>query len=387
MDREEEIFPRARRAEVYHGLQRASKVGPLQITPLARASGDEPAGHRRRPGRRCYNPAVPPGLSASEWDAFLSDLPEAHLLQTAAWGELKARFGWAVERLRLGDCGVQVLFRRLPLGLTLAYIPKGPVGDWLPTLLPALDALCRSRRAFALKVEPDAPEVSGLAAALSAHGFLPSRHSVQPRRTLIVDLSGSEDDVLARMHQKTRYNIGLAARKGVTVRAWDDVAGFAAMLQETGTRDRFSPHISDYYRSAYDLFHPSGAVELLVAEAEGKPLAGLMVFARGERAWYFYGASTSQERPRMPTYLLQWEAMRWAQSRGCTLYDLWGIPDADLERLETEFASRSDGLWGVYRFKRGFGGTLVRTAGTWDRPYNRLLYQAYKLAAARMTAE
>ena len=126
-----------------------------------------------------------------------------------------------------------------------------------------------SRRAFALKVEPDAPEDSGLAAALCAHGFLPSRHSVQPRRTLIVDLSGSEDDVLARMHQKTRYNIGLAARKGVTVRAWDDVAGFATMLQETGTRDRFSPHISDYYRSAYDLFHHSGAVRTAGGRGRG----------------------------------------------------------------------------------------------------------------------
>ena len=95
-----------------------------------------------------------------------------------------------------------------------------------------------------------------------------------------------------------------------------------------------------------------------MAEYEGRPLAGLMVFARGSRSWYFYGASNDEERNRMPTYLLQWEAMRWAKARGCSEYDLWGIPDADEEALEAGFASRSDGLWGVYRFKRGFGGTI-----------------------------
>lgn len=325
-----------------------------------------------------------PELSASEWDAFLSDHPRAHLLQTAAWGDLKGRFGWKVERLQVGDCGAQVLFRRLPLGLTLAYVPKGPVGNWIPTLLPDLDALCRRRRTFALKVEPDSTEDPDMAAALSAHGLLPSPHTVQPRRTLIVDLSGNEEDVLCRMHQKTRYNIGLAIRKGVTVHPWDDVAAFSSMLQDTGARDRFSPHVPDYYRYAYNLFRGSGAGELLVAEVTGKALAALMVFARGTRAWYLYGASAGHERQRMPTYLLQWEAMRWARSRGCQQYDLWGVPDADFGQLEDEFASRSDGLWGVYRFKRGFGGTLVRSAGAWDRPYNALLYRVYRLAAARL---
>jgi lipid II:glycine glycyltransferase (peptidoglycan interpeptide bridge formation enzyme) len=102
-----------------------------------------------------------------------------------------------------------------------------------------------------------------------------------------------------------------------------------------------------------------------------------MAFARGRRAWYVYGASNDQERNRMPTYLLQWEAIRWAKSHGCTGYDLWGVPDEDEAKLEAEFESRHDGLWGVYRFKRGFGGKLKRAAQALDRVYNLLLYKLY----------
>jgi peptidoglycan pentaglycine glycine transferase (the first glycine) len=330
---------------------------------------------------------VSPRVSASDWEAFLSSQPQAHLLQTAAWGELKSRFGWRVERVLVGAGGAQVLFRRLPLGLTLAYIPKGPVGDWLPGLLPDLDALCREWRAFALKIEPDLAADAKLVPALRSQGFRPSRHTVQPPRTLVVDLRSTEEAILARMLQKTRYNIGLAVRKGVSVRVWDDLEGFCRMMQTTAERDRFGSHTPAYYRLAYDLFHELDACEMLVAEAEGEPLAAAMVFARGPRAWYFYGASSDRERNRMPTYLLQWQAMRWARARGCASYDLWGVPDAERDRLEAHFASRSDGLWGVYRFKRGFGGELVRSAGAWDRPYNTLLYALYRLLIARRSRE
>ena len=328
-----------------------------------------------------------PRASASDWEAFLASRPEAHLLQTAAWGELKSQFGWQVERAVVGDCGAQVLFRRLPLGLTLAYIPKGPVGDWLPGLLPDLDSLCRERRAFALKIEPDLPAGASLEAELRSRGFRPSRHAVQPPRTLVIDLRGTEEVILARMLQKTRYNIGLAVRKGVSVRVWDDLDGFCRMMQVTAARDRFGSHTPAYYRLAYDLFHGSDTCEMLVAEAEGQPLAAVMIFARGPRAWYFYGASSDRERNRMPTYLLQWQAMCWARARGCTSYDLWGVPDADRDQLEAQFTSRSDGLWGVYRFKRGFGGELVRSTGAWDRPYNGPLYALYRFLIARRTSE
>jgi len=274
----------------------------------------------------------------------------------------------------VGDAGAQVLFRRLPLGFTLAYLPKGPVGaDWT-ALWPAVDVLCRQRRAAFLKVEPDLWEED---APAPPPGFRASEHAIQPRRTLVVDLSGDEDAILMRMAQKTRYNIRLARRKGVVVRATGDVAAFYDLMQVTGERDRFGVHSLEYYRRAYELFSPREECVILLAEYEHQPLAALMAFARGKRAWYFYGASSNEHRNRMPTYLLQWEAMRWAKARGCVEYDLWGVPDADYETLEAEFTHRKGGLWGVYRFKRGFGGRLCR-AMVWDRVYLPPLYLFYR---------
>jgi lipid II:glycine glycyltransferase (peptidoglycan interpeptide bridge formation enzyme) len=316
--------------------------------------------------------------SPDDWEIFLKDHPNAHLLQTTSWGELKAAFGWRVSRVRKGAIGAQVLFRRLPLGLTLAYIPEGPVGDWCPDLLPSLDALCREARAFALKVEPDVAETPHLTNHLLACGFISSPQGVQPRRTLIVDLSGSEEEVLSRMHQKTRYNIRLASRKGVEVQSWADAAAFGKMVQETAARDSFGAHVPAYYELAYDLFSQHDACQILVARYEGQPLGALMVFSRGYRSWYLYGASNTQHRNFMPNYLLQWEAMRWARAQGCTHYDLWGVPDENHEVLEAEFTERTGDLWGVYRFKRGFGGRLMRSAGAWDRVYNRSLYWMYQ---------
>ena len=331
----------------------------------------------------CYNPRVPLDSSAADWDSFLVRFPEAHLLQTSAWGELKGAFGWTPHPVITGNAGALLLERRFAPGLRIGYVPMGPVGDWLPDLIPSLLSLARSLRCFALKLEPDAPDGSPLADQLLALGFSPSLHAVQPRRSLVVDLSRDEDAVLARMHQKTRYNIRLAERKQVRVRPWDDLPAFGRMMQTTAARDQFGVHSPAYYARAFELFHPRGECELVLAEFEGRPLAALMVFARGTRAWYLYGASTDEERNRMPTYELQWEAMRWARRRGCRTYDLWGVPDADRESLESEFESRGDGLWGVYRFKRGFGGELVRSIGAWDYPLQSLPYSLYRAVLAR----
>jgi lipid II:glycine glycyltransferase (peptidoglycan interpeptide bridge formation enzyme) len=149
------------------------------------------------------------------------------------------------------------------------------------------------------------------------------------------------------------------------------------MMLVTGGRDGFGVHSLEYYKRAYEFLHPKGLGEILLAEYDGKPLAALFVACNGHRAYYLYGASTDEERNRMPTYLLQWEAMKWAKARGCEEYDLWGIPDEDETTLEANFESRHDGLWGVYRFKRGFGGELKRAAQAMDRVYNPLLYWVY----------
>ncbi|MBM3144219.1 MAG: peptidoglycan bridge formation glycyltransferase FemA/FemB family protein [Chloroflexi bacterium] len=323
-----------------------------------------------------------PLLTPEDWDCFLRQYPDAHFLQTSAWAELKAIFGWESARVADGENGAQVLFRRLPMGVSLAYIPKGPLGaivGW-EGFWPEVDELCRQRRAVFVKVEPDLEqgEADSFWAGAPPPGFRLSPQAIQPLRTLTIDLRPDEEAILARMKQKTRYNIHLAARKGVVVHPSSDIDTFYKLINITGERSEFGVHSLGYYRRAYEIFHPRGQCELLQAEYQGEPLAALMVFTNGQRAWYLYGASSEQERNRMPTYLLQWEAMRWARQRGCALYDLWGVPDCEEAELEEQFTGRNDGLWGVYRFKRGFGGELRRAAGPWDRVYNPLLYALYR---------
>lgn len=329
-------------------------------------------------------------VSLVEWNQFLRNYPHAHILQTGEWGELKSAFGWDAVRIVSGDAGVQVLFRKLPLGFTVAYGPKPAmprsndfsrsgttkvVTTWSEEFWKEADSVCKKHRAIFLKIEPDLWDDQP--STFDLRPSTRSPHNIQPPRTIIIDIRGSEEEILARMKQKTRYNIRLAEKKGVTVRAWDDLPAFHKMILVTGGRDNFGVHSLEYYRRAYELFHPTSMAELLVAEFDGKPLAALMVFTHGKRAYYMYGASTDEERNRMPTYLLQWEAMKWARSKGAEEYDLWGVPDEDEAILEAEFETRHDGLWGVYRFKRGFGGELKRSQQAVDRVYNPLLYKLY----------
>lgn len=324
-------------------------------------------------------------MTPQAWDRFIEDHPEAHILQTSPWGELKSAFGWKPRYVQQEDLGALILFRRLPLGLSVAYIPRGPVGsgDWAD-LWPAVDDLCRKERAIFLRVEPDVWEpVTEDFKRDQLSGFTKSGQTIQPPRTILIDLEGDEEAILMGMKSKTRYNIRLAARKDVVVRESDDVGAFHRMMLTTGDRDDFGIHNLEYYQRAYDGFAPREACVLLIAEFEHQPLAGLMAFAHGDTAWYFYGASTNQERNRMPTYLLQWEALRWAKAKGCKVYDLWGVPDYSEDELEDTFLDRSDGLWGVYRFKRGFGGELHRTVGAWDRVYQPLLYKLYEIWSGR----
>jgi lipid II:glycine glycyltransferase (peptidoglycan interpeptide bridge formation enzyme) len=318
-----------------------------------------------------------PTVSLADWNHFLSQRPNAHLLQTGEWGELKSAFGWKPVRVISGNVGVQILFRKLPLGFTVGYIPKAVISDQSISeqFWNEIDSVCKSHRAIFLKLEPDLwndqqPETWNLKLETSPH-------NIQPPRTIIINIKDNEDTILAKMKQKTRYNIRLAEKKGVTVRAWDDIESFHKMMLVTGGRDGFGIHSLEYYKRAYELLHPKGLGEILVAEYEGKPLAALFVARNGYRAYYLYGASTDEERNRMPTYLLQWEAMKWAKSHGCEEYDLWGVPDEEDATLEANFETRHDGLWGVYRFKRGFGGELKRAAQAMDRVYNPLLYWAY----------
>lgn len=327
----------------------------------------------------------------SAWDTFVACHPQGSLLQMTNWATLKGRFGWSSRRVWLRQegklaAGAQILFRTAALGLVkVAYIPHGPLVDWrdeaqVDLLFNQIDFAMYEHRAGFLSFEPllwqgELPEWEAICHRL---GNVPSSATVQPPQTILVDLRPSVDDILAAMKQKTRYNIRLAARKGVTVRQGDlqDIPIFNALMRLTGQRDGFGVHAPEYYQAAYELFSPD-KVALFVAEYEARPLAAIMVFRWGETAAYLYGASSNEHRELMPNYAVQWMAMQWAKEQGCTVYDLWGIPDAPEAELEENFTGRSDGLWGVYRFKRGFGGEVQRTVGTWERPYNKLVQRLY----------
>jgi len=332
------------------------------------------------------------------WDQFVAGSPYGHLLQSSTWGAFKSAHGWQARRLVVHEhgqivAGAQILLRRLRAG-TVAYIPRGPVlapGDTtrLATLLAEVHRVARGQGAIFLKVEPPWEDDPGLTTWLESLGFRPGQ-TVQPRSTICLDLAPALDDILAQMKSKWRYNIRLATRKEVQVRAATeaDLPAFYSLLQVTGQRDGFAIHDAGYYADAWQRFVPVGQGELFLATYQNELLAGIMVFALGRTAIYMYGASSDRERFRMPNHLLQWTAIQWAKARGCTVYDFWGIPDqvqgaqgqdpkeGDYQTgSPTTSADESErGLWGVWRFKQGFGGRVVRFAGAFDYVYRPTLY-------------
>jgi peptidoglycan pentaglycine glycine transferase (the first glycine) len=334
--------------------------------------------------------------TADQWDAFVKAQPRAHFLQLSAWGDLKNAYGWESHRVILTDhgrifAGAQLLFRRLPFRLgSMAYLPMGAYISPETTgekstpayLWSFIDGYARDHGASFLKWEPGIYLPDETPPDLAALGFRESPQTVQPPRTVLIDIGDDEESILARMNQGTRRKIRQSQKSDVRYYEGSraDVAKFTAMMQTTGARNEFGVHAPGYYELAYDLFVASGNAALILAEHEGDNLAGIMVFALGQTAWYVYGASSDLKRNLMASYGVQWAAIQWAKARGCTIYDMWGVPDENAETLEAQFETRADGLWGVYGFKRGWGGEVVRSLGAWDKVYNSLIYGGYKLA-------
>jgi lipid II:glycine glycyltransferase (peptidoglycan interpeptide bridge formation enzyme) len=214
---------------------------------------------------------------------------------------------------------------------------------------------------------------------LDTRGFHYSAEQIQFRNTVLVDLAPSEDELLARMKQKTRYNIRLAGRKGVTVRkgSASDLDMLYKMYAETALRDGFTIRGQDYYRSVWQTFmaQDEPACQPLIAEVESDPVAAVMIFKFAKKAYYLHGMSRAVHRNKMPTYLLQWEAMKYAKSAGCDVYDLWGAP---------EVFDESDSMWGVFRFKQGLGGEVLRTIGAYDLPIRPYYYKIYTQVLPRI---
>ena len=336
-----------------------------------------------------------------EWNAALAALPQAHLLQSWEWGEFKSAYGWQPERLLWrrpnGEpaAAAQVLTRRKRIPVlgwspSVVYAPRGPVLDWREASL--VEQVLREVRSLAVgpgvlqvKIDPDLPvgygtpdspdaERDPIGAAVEARlpglGFRPSPEQIQFRNTFVLDLRPGEDRLLAAMKQKTRYNIRLAERHGVRVRAGapGDLPLLYRMYGETSVRDGFVIRPEGYYRDAWGQFMAAGLAQPFLAEVDGEAVAALIIYRSAERAWYLYGMSRDLHRDKMPAYLLQWEAIRWSKAAGCTHYDLWGAPD----RFDP-----TDSMWGVFRFKEGLGGRLVRTLGAWDATARPAAYRLY----------
>lgn len=340
-------------------------------------------------------------MDRESWNAIIAGMPQPHLLQTWEWGAVKSQFGWQAHH-RVWQEGEQVvaaalvLERTINLGglsarLRMHYVPKGPLlVDWGDTglrkrVLDDLTAFARQRGAFLLKIDPEVPVGTGVPGAENAHeglvgvqlieslkqsGWRFSDEQVQFRNTVMLDLTQDEDALLKAMKSKTRYNVRLAGRRGVTVRRGSaaDLEMLYALYAETAVRDGFAIRGKEYYLTLWHTFLEAGTLVPLIAEVEGQAVAGLMLFVFGGASWYIHGMSSGAHRNLMPTYLLQWEAMRASQEMGCQSYDLWGAPN--------EF-SEEDSMWGVYRFKEGLGGQVVRTIGAWDLPLRPVVFKLY----------
>ncbi len=330
----------------------------------------------------------------AEWQAIVGRLPNGHALQSGAWGAFKSRWGWMARYWVLdeGKGGVNaaalVLKRTIPFTpFSILYTPKGPILDYSDPTLPQkvlgqLERLAQRERAILIKIDPDVPLATGYNPAephlvgatfvdeLKGRGWLFSQEQVQFRNTVLLDLTRTEDELLATMKQKTRYNIRLAAKKEIVIRPGTpaDFPVLVEMYRETAARDGFTIRPTEYYLDAWQTFYRDGLAQPLLAEYAGEPVAGVMLIRSGNAVLYMYGASTEKERPRMPNHLLQWEAIRWAKAQGATTYDFWGAPD--------EFVD-TDRMWGVWRFKEGFNGQVVQTIGAWDYPSRPRLFRLY----------
>ncbi len=338
---------------------------------------------------------------AAAWNQLVKDLPGAHVLQSWQWAEVKRDIGWLPLPLVWRDAAgavcaaALVLKRSIPMGgfamrLCVMYVPRGPLLDWSDAVLANqvlddLQQLAKKHSAIFIKMDPDLPVGFGvpgeedeedhapgliIRADLKKRGWLFSDDQIQFCNTVVVDLTEDEDAILMRMKSKTRYNIRLAGRKGVTVRVGGekDMDLLYQMYAHTAVRDDFLIRKKAYYQRVWQLFFNAGLAEPLIAEVAGQPVGAVVIFRFGDRAWYLHGMSLDEHREKMFNYRLQWEAMRRAKAAGCTVYDMWGAPD---------IFSKDDPMWGVYRFKDGFGGRVVRTLGAWDFPSRPLMYRLY----------
>jgi lipid II:glycine glycyltransferase (peptidoglycan interpeptide bridge formation enzyme) len=310
------------------------------------------------------------------WDDFALREAGGNLLQSWGWAELKRAYGWEVDRF-VAERGVggfdgvlQMLTRRGTGGISFAYGPRGPAVRDCTDGAPAALALiaearraARRRRALVLKLDPEWREDDPAAAALlRGAGTRDSPYDVQHRKTWLVPLDGGEEAVLARVKASTRSHIRKAEREGVRVEVRSDedaVDAFHPLFEETVRRGGFVGRDLAYHRAVVGHLGGSCPVVTLLASVEGEVVAGMIAVAAGPRLVYLFGGSSLRHSRHQPAYLMHWEAMRWGLGQGCSVYDMWGVPNHEDPAAEGA---------GYYEFKRRWNGEVARHIRCQDVP-------------------
>lgn len=289
---------------------------------------------------------------------------ESNFLQSREWGAMQESLGVKTWRIEEGDAVALVLKRQLPLGRSWLYVPRGPIGNFGEAMQQRLIELGEEENAIFVRVDP------AIQTPLPAP-WRKAEREVQPRNTLTLDLAKSEKELLAGMHQKTRYNIRLAQKKGVRVRFSKDanaIEHFLKLSKDVSGRSTFSYHPDEYYRAVIGL----DFTELALAEYEGEVLAAHIIISFGDTVTYVHGASSSKSREVMAPHMLQWETIKRAKEKRFAKYDFFGIAP--------EGAYTHHPWAGITRFKLGFGGARVDYIGAYDLVLNESLYHLFNAA-------
>lgn len=316
---------------------------------------------------------------ATDEDRRVWDAHAHHPLQSWAWGQFRQSLGQRVIRLVTEAGGTvsdvwQMTMHRIPLpgGYTVAYFPKGPMPtqDMLDKLMHwGADNAC-----IYIQMEPDVP-VDEKALLPPEKRLVPSHHPLFTNHTFVLDLTTAEDVLLSAMHQKTRYNIRVAAKKGVVIKQDDSQHAFEAylrLMQETTDRQAYYAHDVAYHATMWDVMHESGIAHMWTATYEDTILAAWIVFVWKDTVYYPYGASSRLHRNVMAPNLLLWEIARWGKQKGYKRFDLWGAmgPDPD----------PADPWYGFHKFKSGYNPKLVEYIGSYDLIVNKPLYYGFVTA-------
>ncbi len=306
------------------------------------------------------------------WDAFVERADHRAFPQLWSWGELRSEAGWRPIRLAVGPsrdrprAGVQLLLRRLPLGgWSLAYAPRGPVGemddaDVRDALLTALRELAAERRIGRMRADPETAADEAYGSSLLVPPWRPAP-KVQPPTTRLIDLSTPEEELWSALARKHRQYVSKAGREGVTIEQLDPaadvvttdraLADFDRIYRLTGERAGFAVRIPAYYRRLWATFGAANRARLFFAVRDGERVATLFHMLCGDKVAEVYGGMTDAGATSRANYLLKWEAIRAMQAGGLRTYDMWGLATG-----------------GIRKFKEGFGGTEVTWVGARDIP-------------------